>query len=313
MSRSLWLLLGMLLAAPAARAQFDYRRTVVPGKPLCLAWPIREYVYHLDAAGSLWTPGDTELTAIEAAFDSWRALAAGCTDYVFTRGPDVTNPSVGYDQSHPELNQNVITFRERPCFEVVPENDVCKEDDSCGNAYACWEHGFATIALTTTTFSFNTGYALDADIELNAAQAGGGPGFLFTTVSSPPCLGEILPECVATDVQNTMTHEIGHVVGLDHVYSLLSTMEATAPAGETHKRVIDVGSGAGFCRTYPRGLPPAQCGEPVVTNKQLSAQSTGTGCAAAPGPWWGGVWLGAWGAMALRRRARRRIRGQGSL
>ncbi|SET50143.1 myxosortase-dependent metalloprotease, MXAN_2677/MXAN_2678 family [Stigmatella erecta] len=301
MRRGLWLMLGVLAAAPAARAQFDYKRTGVPGEPLCLAWPIREYVYHLDPAGNPWTPGDTELAALEASFDSWRALASGCTDYVFTRGPDVPNPTVGYDPEHPDRNQNVVTFRQRACYEVVPENDACLEDDSCGNAYGCWEHGFATIALTTTTFSFRTGYALDADIEFNAAQGEGLPGFLFTTVGGPPCMGDFSSGCVIADIQNTMTHEIGHVVGLDHVYSALSTMEATAPAGETHKRIIDAGTGAGFCRTYPRGLPPAACGEPPVTSQHLAAQNAGTGCGAAPGGWLGGLVLAAWWAKPRRR------------
>jgi hypothetical protein len=299
--RGLWLVLGVLAAAPVARAQFDYKRTEVPGQSLCLAWPIREYVYHLDPAGNPWTPGDTELAAIEAAFDSWRALAAGCTDYVFTRGPDLANPQVGYDQDHPDRNQNVVTFRQRACYEVVPEGDACLEDGSCSNAYGCWEHGFATIALTTTTFSFKTGYALDADIELNAAASEGAPGFLFTTVGGPPCMGDFSAGCVITDIQNTMTHEIGHVVGLDHVFSALSTMEATAPAGETHKRIIDAGTGAGFCRTYPRGLPPAPCGEPPVTSQHLAAQSAGTGCGAAPGAWLGALGLAAWLVLPRRR------------
>lgn len=303
MSRRLLPLLTVLLVAPVAQAQFEYRRTLVPGKPMCLMWLAREYVYHQDGAGSLRTPRDSEFAAVDAAFDSWRALSATCTDYRFTRGADVVRPAVGYDQES-DTNQNVVTFRETSCFDVVPDNDDCVLDDSCGNAYSCWEHGFATIALTTTTFSFRNGAILDADIELNASQPGGDTGFLFTSVSHPPCEGLPNPECVSTDIQNTVTHEIGHAMGLDHVLSPLSTMEATAPPGETHKRIIDMGTAAGFCDTYLRGLPPTQCTEPAVVSKQLSAQTVGTGCAVAPGSLLGGVLLSAW-ALRSRRRAQR--------
>jgi hypothetical protein len=104
-----------------------------------------------------------------------------------------------------------------------------------------------------------------------------------------------------------MTHEIGHAMGLDHVFEPLATMEATAPLGETHKRIIDMGTAAGFCDTYPRGLPPTQCTEFGVSSKKLSAQSAGTGCAAASGALLPGVLLWAW-ALRARRAARRTLR-----
>jgi hypothetical protein len=98
-----------------------------------------------------------------------------------------------------------------------------------------------------------------------------------------------------------MTHEIGHAMGLDHVAEPLSTMEATAPIGETQKRIIDVGTAAGFCDTYPRGLPPTQCVDQLGTSsKNLSAQNAGTRCAAAPGSLLPGVLLSAWMLWARR-------------
>ncbi|WP_224245805.1 myxosortase-dependent metalloprotease, MXAN_2677/MXAN_2678 family [Hyalangium gracile] len=294
------LLLAVLFVAPAASAQV-YRRTVVPGKPLCLNWLSREFVYHIDSAGSLRTPRDTEFPAIDASFDTWRTLSATCSDFTFVRGPDVSRPAVGYVVDGE--NQNVVTFRETACSDVVPYDDPCIEAETCANDYSCWEHGDLTIGLTTTTFSFKNGIILDADIELNASQPGGNLGFLFTVVSSPICEGLPSTECVATDIQNTMTHEIGHAMGLDHVFEPLSTMEASAPIGETQKRVIDAGSAAGFCDTYPRGLPPTQCTEIGVSSKNLSGQSAGTNCAAAPGSFLPGVLLSMW-MFRARRRAR---------
>jgi hypothetical protein len=291
------LLLAVLLVAPAAGAQV-YRRTVVPGQPLCLNWLSREFVFHVDSAGSLRTPRDTEFPAIDASFDTWRTLSATCSDFTFVRGEDVSRPKVGYVLGGDNLN--ILTFRETACQDVVPFDDPCIEAETCANDYSCWEHGDLTIGLTTTTFSNKNGIILDADIEMNASQPGGTLGFLFTVVSSPICEGLPNPDCVATDLQNTLTHEIGHAMGLDHVFEPLSTMEASAPPGETQKRVIDAGTAAGFCDTYPRALPPTQCTEHGLSSKKLSALSAGTGCAAAPGALLPGVLLGAW-ALWLRR------------
>lgn len=302
MNRRLALLLAVLLVAPAAGAQV-YRRTVVPGQPLCLNWLSREFVYHVDSAGSLRTPRDTEFPAIDASFDTWRTLSATCSDFTFVRGEDVSRPKVGYVLGGDNLN--ILTFRETACQDVVPFDDPCIEAETCANDYSCWEHGDLTIGLTTTTFSNKNGVILDADIELNASQPGGTLGFLFTVVSSPLCEGLPNPDCVATDLQNTLTHEIGHAMGFDHVFEPLSTMEASAPPGETQKRVIDAGTAAGFCDTYPRGLPPTQCTERGVSSKKLSALSAGTGCAAAPGALLPGVLLGAWALWRRRMRTPR--------
>jgi Matrixin len=283
MRRSLsWLALAALvLCAPQVEAQ-SYRRTLVPGRPYCVVWPGRDFVYRLDAAGSRRTPGDSEFAALEAAFASWRAVSDTCSDFTFTRGPDIHNPQVGYVRDSQD-NENVVTFREMDCNDVVPPEDPCIESDTCSNDYACWDHGAAVIGLTTTTFSFRTAYILDADVEFNASTDG--RGFLFTTADSPMCEGAQSSDCVVTDVQNTATHEFGHVVGLDHVFDIGSTMEATAPPGETHKRIIDAGSAAGFCDAYPRGLPPTQCGERPDLGRHFQAvsQGPGMGCGAAPG------------------------------
>lgn len=276
------LALWLGLWAPAAYAQ-SFLRTAVPGRPFCVVWNGREYLYRVDSAGSARTPGDSEQVAIEAAFDTWRATSRTCSDFTFTRGPDIERPRVGFDRENRDNNENVLTFRETACSEVVPPEDPCLADDTCGNKYACWDHGFATIALATITFSFRTGYILDADIEFNAA-APGGPGLLFTAVDSPPCEAEQAPSCVSMDLQNTLTHEIGHVVGLDHVFDMAATMAPSATPGETRKRVLDAGSAAGFCSAYPRGLPPTQCGEPATVGREVLAESVGSGCGAAPGP-----------------------------
>ncbi|WP_426750952.1 myxosortase-dependent metalloprotease, MXAN_2677/MXAN_2678 family [Myxococcus sp. Y35] len=306
MRKALGLVAGLLALSAQAQVSEEpaYRRTVVPGYPLCLLWPVRDYVYHLDAAGSARTPGDSEVAAIEASFDSWRRLSDACSDFRFIRGEDWRKPVVvGYDQTRPQDNYNIVTFRETSCREVVAADDPCWDDETCGNTHRCWEHGAGTIGLTTSTFSYRDGRVLDSDIELNASVSADGFGFLFTTVDTPVCERGPAVDCVSTDLQNTMTHEIGHVVGLDHVAIPGATMEATAPPGETQKRVIDSGSAAGFCSIYPRHLPPTQCYVREGAGLALKADGRGTGCAAAPGPAALGLGLAALAVARRRRRA----------
>lgn len=266
---------------------------------LCVTWSERRVVYRMDAAGSARTPVEAEFTAVDSAFATWQTLARTCSDFEFVRGARIMDPKVGRGTDA----DNVVTFREENCRDVVPLTDPCQADGSCGNAHRCWEHGDATIALTTSTYSTRTGVIFDSDIEFNAGRSGDGTRFLFTTISSPACAeGMESPFCTAYDIQNTATHEIGHLVGLDHVNGPTSTMAPTAPLGDLQKRVIDPGSAAGFCGTYPRGKPPVPCDELAQLKNRITARNTGTlgvSCASvAPG-------LPLLWALAVLRRRRR--------
>lgn len=297
--------LAIVLLAGLASAQDGYLRTPVPGRdgqsPLCITWNKREFVYVVDAAGSSKTPGDSEFVAIDAAFASWQAVSDTCSDFKFIRGARVADAKIGRGTE----TSNAIVFRESTCRTAAPPNDPCQADGSCANQYHCWDHSDFTIALTTTTFSTKTGAIYDADIELNAAPHVDNSSFLFTTISSPPCAeGAEAVTCVATDIQNTVTHEVGHTVGFDHVEVPGSTMEATAPLGETQKRIIDFGTSRGFCNTYPKGQPPVPCDELAQLRRTIDAHGAGTtglGCGAVPFQlaWW------AVGLLALLRSRRR--------
>jgi uncharacterized protein (TIGR03382 family) len=263
--------LSLAVSAFTAQAQ-PFRRTVAgvnDESTLCVTWADRQFDYRVDVEGSTQTPGESEFTAIDTAFATWQAVSDQCSDFRFIRGQRLTNGKVGRGTE----SENLVIFREENCRDSVSLSDPCLADGSCGNQYRCWDHSDGTIGLTTVTYSTRTGVAVDADIELNAS------GFLFTTISSPPCeVGREAITCVAYDVQNTVTHEIGHAVGFDHVEGD-STMAPTAPVGETSKRVIDLGSAQGFCQTYPRGQPPVPCDELAIQRSRILAQNTGSfGC-----------------------------------
>src|SRR5262249_38090425 len=148
-------------------------------------------------------------------------------------------------------NENILLFRFQSCS-FVDKSDSCwdPKNDDCGNKYDCWQHNAMAIAITTTTYDPLSGRILDADIEFNH------PNFMCTTVDAPPCVNRMFaPTCVATDVQNTVTHEIGHMLGLAHTLFAGSTMNPTAPPGETSKRVLDDGTKNFPCAVYPKGHP----------------------------------------------------------
>ncbi|HZH02994.1 MAG TPA: myxosortase-dependent metalloprotease, MXAN_2677/MXAN_2678 family [Myxococcaceae bacterium] len=279
---ALGLAAAMLAWAAPAGAQDYFRSRSEKDANTCLHWAERTYVYSVDRAGSGRTPDDDEVGAVDASFQAWRTVAGACSDFRFIKGNTPDAIFIGYRAR--ESNQNVVTFRERSCEGVVPANDPCRNDDvgtSCRNAYQCWDDDSGTIALTTITYNKTTGVIFDADIEFNAAN------FLFTAVDSPPCPdGVPSGQCVATDIRNTLTHEIGHAVGFDHVGNPGSTMEPSAVPGETSKRVVDTGTSDGFCAVYPRNVATPSCSSSVATYRVV-AESEGTaafedwGCGAA--------------------------------
>lgn len=100
-----------------------------------------------------------------------------------------------------------------------------------------WPYSQRPIAYTAVTYNPTTGEIVDADIEMN------GEDFVFTT---DPAKHHWM-----IDIQNTVTHELGHAVGLDHSDDELATMYAASAPGETHKRTLNEDDIAGLCTLYP--------------------------------------------------------------
>lgn len=275
-----------IVLAQAVRSRVDDRDPASQ----CLWWPENTAIQlRLSVAGNPETPAETEFAAIVAAVNTWQTKLSACASVSLTEGERTRTRKVGFFDKEP--NENIAVFRVRRCSETAPAGDACHgEADNCGNQFDCWQHQEAAIAITTTSYNPNTGRILDSDIEFNA------PTFTFSTVDAPPCLaGMNRTSCVAADIQNTTTHELGHLLGLGHSPAVGSTMSFRANPGELSKRVLDADSARFVCEAYPMGRPAQTCFlEPVSPELGAAAK----GCQAAPG----GLLLAIAGLLLRRRR-----------
>jgi hypothetical protein len=235
----------------------------------CLWWDQPVVVFHSNDRGNPETTGDTEFEAARRSIQEWHSAAAACSHLAVQEGPRVQDRLVGIESTG-GTERNIIVYRDRACADVAPASHACWQEETCMNTHDCWYGSQGTIALTTTTYETRTGRIFDADVELNAAW------FVFTTVDGPPCVKPNYHQgCVATDVENTLTHELGHALGLDHTTANGSTMNATAPGGETSKRQLDSGSRQFMCDVYPAGGLPRNCVVPAVHPQNTLGDRTG--------------------------------------
>jgi predicted Zn-dependent protease len=241
---------AICLAAPAADAYWCTRTD----QGASLGWATRTVEMRAQSADSQEISRAQLEDAVDHAGAQW--TDAACSDFTFTRGASATEVAVGFDwragTGSPD-NENIVVFRQ----------------GTEGDDVDAWMHPVTAIGITTVTFLRSTGQILDADVELND------DGFVFSACD----------DCQARhDLKNTLTHELGHVVGLDHPPSFQAgapsaTMYASAPAGDLDKRDLAQDDVDGVCTLYPSGDTLGQCGD-IVLPPAPSVRVEAAGCAA---------------------------------
>jgi hypothetical protein len=110
-----------------------------------------------------------------------------------------------------------------------------------------WPSGSAmTFATTVVNFDPNDGRIRTADIIVNDQF------YTFSLADSP--------EPGEADLQNTITHEVGHLLGLAHTREPQAAMYGSAPLGETRKRTLHRDDIDGLCEQYPTTEYSSSCG-----------------------------------------------------
>lgn len=151
-----------------------------------------------------------------------------------------------------------------------------------------WEHAPAALAIASVTYS-PCGEIVDTDIELNADE------WAFRILGNGPVLAS------RHDLQNTLTHEIGHLLGLDHCHDDAvvgvpdceeATMRVQTEAGETRMRELSADDLAAIAHVYPVGGAPPETTACPTTRTRKRGCSTSDRPRLTPAAWLlGGVYL----------------------
>ena len=251
------LLVSLAIASPASA----YVRTTVDGFPdRPIFWMDRAIGVEL-ASGSSMDVSPADLRgALDRSLATWTRVG-GCTDVVLTDVGEASGTTTNLDGG-PLDHHNRIVVRETDWPSIVaPE----------------------TLALTTILYDRSSGAILDSDTDVN------GVSHAFSTSDPPPSDHD--------DVQNTLTHEMGHLLGFAHSPVPDATMFAMAAPGETSKRDLAADDLHAVCETYPIGAP---------TPTTVPMTTTSSGCAVSHNPFGITTWIAIAAVFSLRARSRSR-------
>ena len=172
-----------------------------------------ELAYQVNQAqGSNITGSRTLNQVFAASFDAWQSIPTA--NVSFTQGPDVPS-AVTYSGGNSPDNINLLKTNMTPAdYQII-----------AGNA----------LGITLTVVDDN-GEIQDADILFN-------PSVLFST--------DLITPAGWFDLQSVATHEVGHLLGLDHTNILSATMYPRMGDGLDHGRALATDDRAGLSVLYP--------------------------------------------------------------
>jgi hypothetical protein len=230
----------------------------------------------VDEAGTNQVNGDNEFEAIDASIAEWNDNIAACSFMNIVQTERIAS-EVGRD------NRNMIKFRDTAWCRPAIKDDPPR-------CYSPSAAGITTAVFVDDASSERDGAIVDADIELNGADFS--ISHLDQTSGTQPCRSEIT---------NTLTHEIGHLLGLEHPCLaggdppredgdgnpvpecgattdpkiLEATMYNFQDCGESSKASLSQDDIDSMCRIYPIEDDPKTC-DPVPSIKAGCCNSSTT-------------------------------------
>jgi hypothetical protein len=233
------LVLGVMLGHASEATAFTRTLGCNAGGDVCsqLFWPTNCATYLLDGTSAQAVAQDVGLTLaqieaeVDISFTAWDNNTVDCTYLTLNDGGVVNGLEVGFDNDGEE--DNVIAFVSDGWLDLGSGHDA------------------GAIALTSVFFDPETGVIVNADMEFNAEFFR--PMIVGQTPSDP------LDTRIEADLRNTITHEAGHFLGLDHTNVSDATMFAVANTGEIIKRDLAQDDLSGVCAVYPIADDPGKC------------------------------------------------------
>jgi MYXO-CTERM domain-containing protein len=257
----------------------DFVRTGPTKAGHYLKWESGCVFVTIDSAGTSSIAGDQEFAAIDAAIETWSSATSTCS-YLDLVNNGRKASEVGRD------NTNLIKIRDTGCTECNGSwcrPAIGKDPQRCYSAQAA---GLTTAIFIDDASSPRDGAILDADIELNGVDFA--ISLAGATTSSKPCHAEL---------QNTLTHELGHLQGLEHpcitgtdpprvddqgnpvptcpssdpkIFD--ATMYNFQECGEMKKETLSSDDINAICTVYPKSADPGAC-DPVGTKSGCCSTS----------------------------------------
>lgn len=249
---------------PTSASAFCRSTTTTPPSGRCindedsllLYWdrPCIDYVFHDQMFERVNTLSETQIRDIlETSFDTWHAVDCGRDPFLVSQLTGTTSKAP-VEFNFDERNEMVISA-------LTPEE------------WAVLEQEPMAFAITFIFHDPKTGRIYDVDMALNLGR---GP---FVDCGNGCRDGSV-------DLQNTMTHEAGHVFGLGHSDVPRATMQFDAMPGETFMRDLERDDREGLCSIELPGLscsnqlscecPPAPI-IPRIVRKSVSSCTLGLG------------------------------------
>jgi hypothetical protein len=187
----------------------------------------------IDKAGSatLGISGADTQNAVESAFSTWMSADCPGGGHPSFAANTVLKAGLKVDFSENGPNQSVVTYED-----------------------GMWPYEDGAVAKTLLAFSLDSGDMVDADVAFNSAD--------FPLAIDPPSSADV-------DLEAVLTHELGHVLGLDHSDAPGATMQPETQGFATAElKTLEPDDMAGICSIYP----PAPKGG---TSKSTSSSSSG--------------------------------------